>query len=125
MVLKCDDLGSVIVLTVDQKRLDSHSAASFREAALECIRSDCHIYILDMRDVTFVDSTGIGAVVGLLKQLGRERRLEICGMNPMVRKVFRMTRLDKVFAIRTDRAACISFYETAIRAVSSAKLATN
>ena len=110
MAFQCEDLGSVIVLTYGERRLDYGSSAGFREASRECIRSDCSIYILDLKDVTFVDSSGIGAVVGLLKHLGRDRRLELCGLNPMVAKVFKLTRLEKVFTIRKDREACLNAY---------------
>ncbi len=118
MACTCDDLGHMIVLTYTNRRLDSTSSAEFREAARECVRSDCQIYVLDMAGVTFVDSSGIGSIVGLLKHLGRERRLELCSLSPMVRKVFRLTRLDKIFVIRKDRAACLEFHDAAVRAVS-------
>lgn len=118
MSLKYEDLGNSIILTYESRRLDGACAAEFREAARECIRSDCNIYLLDLSAVTFVDSSGIGAVVGLLKLLGRERRLELCSLSPMVRKVFRLTRLDKIFIIRKDREAFLEFYQTAIRVVS-------
>lgn len=118
MVLKHEDLGHLIVLTYGHRRLDGASSADFRAAARECVRSDCDVYLLDMSAVTFVDSSGIGVIVGLLKHLGRERRLELCSLSPMVRKVFRLTRLDKIFVIRKDREACLNFHQMAIRAVS-------
>ena len=119
MACTCDDLGHMIVLTYTNRRLDATSSAEFRAAARECVRSDCHIYVLDMSGVTFVDSSGIGSIVGLLKHLGRERRLELCALNPMVRKVFRLTRLDKVFTIRKDRAACVEFHDGIVNAAAS------
>lgn len=118
MILTHEDLGHSIVLTYGNRRLDGAWAEEFRVAARECIRSDCNIYLLDLSAVTFVDSSGIGAVVGLLKHLGRERRLELCSLSPMVRKVFRLTRLDKIFIIRKDREAFLQFYQTPIRVVS-------
>lgn len=118
MGFACEDLGHVIVLTYGERRLDGASAGYFREAARETFRDDCRIYILDLSGVTFVDSSGIGAIVGLLKFLGRERRLELCGLNPMVQKVFRLTRLDKVFIIRKDRDACMAHYAPLLKAVS-------
>ena len=105
MTFQSDDLGHAIVLSFGRKRLDSVSSADFREWTRECVRSDCDVYILDLSSVTFVDSSGIGAIVGLLKHLGKDRKLELCGLNPMVRKVFRLTCLDKVFSIRRSRKA--------------------
>ena len=118
MAFRCEDLGSLIVLTYGERRLDYGASAEFREASRECIRSDRSIYILDLQDVTFVDSSGIGAIVGFLKHLGRDRRLELCGLNPMVSKVFKLTRLDKVFTIRKDREACLEAYRNIALAIS-------
>ena len=47
----------------------------------------------------FLDSSGLGAVVGSMKQLGRSRRLDLAGLTPTVEKVFRITRMDRVFRI--------------------------
>ena len=118
MAFKCDDFGHVIVLTYGQRRLDSVSAPEFREQAYECVRSDCAVYVLDLSGVTFVDSSGIGAIVALLKHLGRNRRLELCGLNPMVRKVFKLTCLDKVFIIRKNTAACLEIHKPRLGAIS-------
>jgi anti-sigma B factor antagonist len=49
--------------------------------------------------VHFLDSSGLGAVVGVMKLLAPERRLELAGLTPTVAKVFRLTRMDSVFTI--------------------------
>jgi len=52
-----------------------------------------------MSGVTFVDSSGLGAIVASMKQMGNERKLDLAGLTPDVDKVFRLTRMDSVFAI--------------------------
>lgn len=118
MSLNVEDMGHLIVLTYTGRRLDAAAAPGFRELAREAVREDCRVYILDLSNLNFVDSTGIGAVVGFLKFLGRERRLELCGLSPTVQKVFRLTRLDKVFSIRTTRSKCLETYENLRRIAS-------
>ena len=61
--------------------------------------------VLDLGTVTFIDSSGLGAIVAAMKQLGPARRLELAGMLPMVEKVFRLTRMDSVFRIHPTLAA--------------------
>ena len=63
--------------------------------------------ILDLSSVEFLDSSGLGAVVSVMKTLGRGRKLDLAGMTPAVDKVFRMTRMDSVFDIYPDRDAAI------------------
>ena len=59
--------------------------------------------VVDLRDVTFIDSSGLGVLVGTLKRL-RERdpnaTLVLEGLQEPVRKVFDITGLSDLFAIR-------------------------
>ncbi len=68
----------------------------------ECARSSQNRatrVVLDLSSVGFLDSSGLGAVVAVMKALGPVRRLELSGLTPTVEKVFRLTRMDSVFII--------------------------
>jgi anti-sigma B factor antagonist len=43
----------------------------------------------------------LGAVVGVMKLLGPDRKLDLFGLTPTVAKVFRLTRMDTVFTIHS------------------------
>jgi anti-sigma B factor antagonist len=58
--------------------------------------------ILDLAQVDFLDSSGLGAVVAVMKVLGPTRKLELAGLTPTVEKVFRLTRMDQVFTIHAS-----------------------
>jgi anti-sigma B factor antagonist len=49
--------------------------------------------------VEFLDSSGLGAVIAVMKMLGPERRLELAALGPAVERVVRLTRMDTVFTI--------------------------
>jgi anti-sigma B factor antagonist len=51
--------------------------------------------------VNFLDSSGLGAVVAVMKLLMPARKLELAGLTATVEKVFRLTRMDSVFTIHT------------------------
>jgi len=59
--------------------------------------------VVDLRDVSFIDSSGLGVLVGTLKRL-RERdpqgTLVLEGLQDPVRKVFDITGLTDLFAVR-------------------------
>ena len=63
--------------------------------------------VLDLSKVEFMDSSGLGAVVGSMKQLGRDRQLDLAGLTPTVDKVFRITRMDRVFRIYDTAEAAL------------------
>ena len=58
--------------------------------------------MLDLGKVDFIDSSGLGAIVAAMKQLGAQHRLELSDLNENVDKVFRLTRMDTVFRIHTS-----------------------
>ncbi len=60
--------------------------------------------ILDMAQVDFIDSSGLGAVVAAMKQVGGGKVLELAGLSPTVQKVFQLTRMDTVFTIHSSAA---------------------
>ena len=58
---------------------------------------------LDLGGVTFIDSSGLGVLVGVLKRVnddGDDGGLEIRGLNGPVRKVFEITGLHEIFDVR-------------------------
>ena len=65
--------------------------------------------MLDLAGVTFIDSSGLGALVGSLKAMGKEGDFVLSGAKAAVAGVFRLTRMDKVFRM----------YETADDAVAA------
>ena len=91
--------GNVQVITVHADRIDAAMAIQFKEDMRNETESGAEYVILDLTAVEFIDSSGLGAIVASMKQLGGERRLDLVGLSPMVEKVFRLTRMDTVFVL--------------------------
>ncbi len=65
--------------------------------------------ILDMSNVRFVPSTGLGALVGLMRSLKKEgRRFILVGLQPELRSVLAVTHLDKLLEIHANFDAALS-----------------
>ena len=90
------------IITVNQPRIDAAAAVQFKDAMRAATaESPAHV-VLDLSNVTFVDSSGLGAIVAAMKQMGGDRHLDLAGLTPDVAKVFRLTRMDTVFVIHED-----------------------
>jgi anti-sigma B factor antagonist len=63
--------------------------------------------VLDLSNVSFIDSSGLGAIVAAMKLMPATGKLQLAGLTSAVDKVFRMTRMDTIFTIHatTDDAA--------------------
>jgi anti-sigma B factor antagonist len=108
MVLEDQVEGEILVVSLRDKRLDAVIAASFREAMLERISQGQNKIVLDLTNVGFLDSSGLGAIVAILKQVGHEGCLHLCGVSPAVMAVLRLTRMDRVFKTFPTRAAALA-----------------
>lgn len=97
-VASVDD-GAVTVVHVAGE-IDVYTAPQLREQLDRQIGMGRVVLVLDMREVTFMDSTGLGVLVGRLKQVrARDGSLSIVCTSERLLKVFSITGLDKVFSI--------------------------
>lgn len=82
--------------------IDHHCAKCYIDAILAKIEvytpSKC---ILDFREVSFMDSSGIAVVINALRSMTRiEGKLEVSGIHPQPMKVFRTSGIDKLIQIK-------------------------
>lgn len=59
--------------------------------------------VLDCRNVRYIDPTALGALVITLKRLRAadpQSTITLTNVSPIVRRIFSLTKLDKVFALR-------------------------
>lgn len=100
-------MDGVLVVKVCEDRIDAAVAIQFKDALREATVDAPPRIVLDLSQVEFMDSSGLGAVIGAMKQLAPDRRLELASLSCAVQKVFRLTRMDKVFAIHDTPEAAI------------------
>ena len=67
--------------------------------------------LLNMSNVTYISSSGLGAIVSLFKKVTRQGgKLKVCGLQQVVREVFEVMHLNKVIPIfDTEEEALASF----------------
>jgi len=89
--------------------VDVYTAPRLRERLIEVIDGGGRRVIVDLSRVDFLDSTGLGVLVGALKRLraaGGTFRL-VCGKESLL-KIFRITALDQVFPLHPTVDEAIS-----------------
>ncbi|HJR25597.1 MAG TPA: STAS domain-containing protein [Acidimicrobiales bacterium] len=94
--------------------VDIATAPLLRERLIGVITGGQPRIVLDLDGVTFLDSTGLGVIVGVLKRartLGGDVRL-VCNQ-PGVRKVFEITALDRTMPLADSPAAALDGTPTA------------
>ncbi|MHC5674882.1 STAS domain-containing protein [Nostoc sp.] len=80
--------------------LNATSAQEFRQNITDILEIGAKIVLVDFKDVTFMDSSGLGALVLAFKTLRAvDTKLVLCSINEQVRILFELTNMDKVFEI--------------------------
>ena len=81
--------------------LDVNTAPELRERLSALIGAGANLIVIDLSGVTFIDSTALSVMVSALKRLRQaDGDLELASPTPSVRRVFEITGLTRLFAIR-------------------------
>ena len=104
-----ETIDGYLVLHLDGE-LDTYNCGQLRSALVEQVDQGHNRIIVDMSAVEYIDSTGLGSLVGGLKRVSEHGgAMKIVCDNPQIVKVFEITGLDKVFAIfKTQEEALAS-----------------
>ncbi len=87
------------IVSVKDARIDAAVAIEFKDGMRAQTDDGPDLIVLDLSNVEFIDSSGLGAIVAAMKSLGAERRLALAGLTPSVERVFKLTRMDSVFHV--------------------------
>ena len=103
MYLNFDKIDDKLVVSLIGE-LDHHSAEEVRVKIDDRIeRDDIKKVIMDFGKVTFMDSSGIGVVIGRFKKLqNRDGKICIVNLNKRVDKVFSLSGLYKLILVYKD-----------------------
>ncbi|MEJ6399111.1 STAS domain-containing protein [Yoonia sp. 208BN28-4] len=81
------------------ERLTAANAKTFKDDVSQLIKSGASHLVIDLGGVSFVDSSGLGALVGIYKLIGLRGDLAVSGLQADVAQMFRICRMDGVFRI--------------------------
>ena len=103
MEIQVQCIGDVSVATVPLEDLDASNAPDFKRD-MAAVVDESRKLVLDLSHLKFVDSSGLGAFISLLRKLNAKGGdLKLCGMSKPVRAVFELVRMHRVFEILPTR----------------------
>jgi anti-sigma B factor antagonist len=100
MILKIEEKAGVVLIEIKEERLDAHNSGELKAEMLKLFDEGKNNIVIDLKDVRFVDSSGLGSLVsGFKNASARNGNLKLCGLQPQVKSMFELTRLHRVFEI--------------------------
>jgi len=95
-----DQVGDVTIVVLPGETLDASNAKEFRRDITSMLDAHTKKVVLDMKQLRFIDSSGLGAVLSCLRQLhAAGGDLKLCGMTKPVRAIFELVRMHRIFEI--------------------------
>ncbi len=88
-----------LVATPAGPRLDALHALEFKEKLRNTVETLDQDIIIDMSNIEFMDSSGLGVLVAVTKLKPEECDLAFSNLQPLVSRVFQLTHLDRVFEV--------------------------
>lgn len=99
--------GEITVVRPGVERLTAVNAGTFKAEVCELVDAGASLLVIDFEEVSFLDSSGLGALIGILKKIGHRGDLTICGLGDELEHVFRVSRMNRVFTSYRDVAAAV------------------
>lgn len=97
----------VPILTV-RGEIDVATSPELHELLSDLIADGPEVIIVDLTDVTFIDSTGLGVLVGAVRDVragGGDLRLVVT--QPQIIKLLELTGLDEVFSVLSNTSDAV------------------
>jgi anti-sigma B factor antagonist len=92
-----------------QGDVDLYSSPSVRKAIIALTEKKMPVIMVDLNNVSYMDSSGVATLVEGLQQTGKYKgHFKLFGLGLAVREVFELSRLDKVFEIYPNEDAAFN-----------------
>jgi len=99
MKVQGKQFGKIALIEIEGE-VDAEHCAQLKRALAKAKGEDTQHFILDLNKVGFIDSTGLGILISLLRYLNEKGgKLRLTGLQDEVRSIFEITRLFRVFDI--------------------------
>lgn len=112
MELSVETQDGIAVVTLFVDELDASNSPEFKQRMAPVLAAHRNV-IIDLEQVRFIDSSGLGAMLSCLRQLTTKGGdLALCGLSKSVRAAFELVRLHRVLDIRASRADAIEAFRS-------------
>lgn len=114
MVLQgtCRDVGDVAVVDFSGKITLGEGSATLRKLVRELVGAGRRKILLNLADVDYIDSSGIGELVGAYTTVrSASGELKLVYLTKRVRDIIQITRLFTVFDVQPDEAAAVRSFD--------------
>ena len=94
------DVSDITVVRVMEEQLTSREAPEMKTTFLKLIAESKKIVLLNLEEVSYMDSTGLGSFLfGIRQAEANDKEVAFCGLTPRIQSLIRIAHLDDVLEI--------------------------
>ena len=100
-------VGDVTVIDVAGRITLGEGSSALRDNLRELVKDNHKNILLNLKDVSYIDSSGIATLIEVLKDSQRlNKKFVLFGLSPAVEDVFRLTHVIRIFQVfQTEQEA--------------------
>ncbi len=103
--------GEVVILDISGE-IDLYNAPEIKDIVNKLIEQKKYNVIINLKEVTYIDSSGIGALISSLSNLKKyQGGLKIINVFASVKKVFELTKLTSFFEIHDSEEEAVRAFQ--------------
>lgn len=112
MKINCKQLKNILIIKISGE-IDHHCIEDIREYIDSQFRQTrCINMIFDFSNVSFMDSSGIGMLIGRYKNAGMlGGKIIVCSINDTLERIFKISGLCKIITIKKDMEESLEYLE--------------
>lgn len=108
MEMKDSVIDDLLVVTPLSDRIEVPTSSGFKGAMVDRINQGYRRILLDLVNVDFIDSSGLGAIISSLKSLGEGGEFAVCNLSKSVENLFQLTQMHRLFNIFDSREKALA-----------------
>ena len=103
MEMEVKQKDQVLLIKPLGKSIEATNSRDFKTKVTDLINQGHHIIILNLSQIEFMDSSGLGSLISILKLLASHQgKIALCEIQEPVKRVFSLTRLNQVFPLHPN-----------------------
>jgi anti-sigma B factor antagonist len=99
----------ITVVRLAGDRLDAAAALAVKQELIDLIDAGHSVLAVDLTQVNFIDSSGLGALISALKRVPPQGDMVVFGLTPAVAALFELTRMNRVFFPYASQADAMEY----------------
>lgn len=99
MDCEIEESNSGLIIKV-KENIIAENCSDLRNIIIDQIKKNNINFILDLKETNFIDSAGLGVIIGLRSTMNSKKgSLQLINLNKRILEIFKITRIDKIFGL--------------------------